>query len=63
MIILKKLLPFVLWKKIDEKNLRQKLLEIVVKLSDKETGFGGNIMKLRVGTSFPSPKQAVEETN
>lgn len=39
----------------------KKLLKIVDKLSDEDTGFGGNIMDPRVGTHFPSPKGAVEE--
>lgn len=34
-----------------------------LKLSDEETGFGGNIMDPRIGTHFPSPKRAVEEVN
>ena len=49
-------------KKIGGEEFKTKLLKIADKLSDEETGFGGNIMDPRVGTSFPSPKQAVEET-
>lgn len=48
-------------KKIGGKVYNDKLLGIVKELSDKETGFGGNIMDPRVGTSFPSPRQAVNE--
>lgn len=40
---------------------KKKLLKLVNKLSDKDTGFGGNIMDPRVGTHFPSPKGAVKE--
>jgi hypothetical protein len=50
-------------KKIGGEEFKTKLLKIADKLSDEETGFGGNIMDPRVGTSFPSPKQAVEETD
>lgn len=39
---------------------KNKLIEIIDKLSDEDTGFGGNIMDPRVGTHFPSPKGAVE---
>lgn len=49
-------------KKIGGKEYNDKLKEIANSLSDEETGFGGNIMDPRVGTRFPSPKQAVEET-
>jgi hypothetical protein len=49
-------------KKIGGKKYQKKLLEISDNLSDEETGFGGNIMDPRVGTSFPSPKEAVTET-
>ena len=45
------------------KVYKKKLLEIVDKLSDEDTGFGGNIMDPRVGTHFPSPKEAVEKLN
>jgi len=38
---------------------KKKLLDIVDKLSDEDTGFGGNLMDPRVGTHFPSPKSAV----
>lgn len=48
-------------KKIGGKVYNDKLLRIIKDLSDKETGFGGNIMDPRVGTSFPSPRQAVKE--
>lgn len=34
-----------------------------LKLSDEESGFGGNIMDPRIGTHFPSPERAVEEIN
>lgn len=49
-------------KKIGGEEYKSKLLEIRDSLSDEETGFGGNIMDPRVGTSFPSPKEAVKET-
>lgn len=49
-------------KKIGGKDYNDKLIEIADQLSDEETGFGGNIMDPRVGTSFPSPKEAVNET-
>lgn len=47
--------------RIGGKVYKKKLLKIVDKLSDEDTGFGGNIMDPRVGTHFPSPKRAVEE--
>ncbi|MFD1185285.1 hypothetical protein ACFQ2O_03630 [Pontibacter rugosus] len=40
---------------------QKKLMAMQRKLSDEETGFGGNIMDPRVATSFPSPRQAVLE--
>lgn len=40
---------------------KNKMIEILDKLSDEYTGFGGNIMDPRVGTYFPSPKRAVEK--
>ena len=46
---------------IGGKEYKKKLIKIKDKLSDEETGFGGNIMDPRVGTHFPSPKSAVEE--
>jgi hypothetical protein len=49
-------------KKIGGKEYETKLLEIAENLSDEETGFGSNIMDPRVGTRFPSPRQAVNET-
>lgn len=49
-------------KKIGGKEYNDKLKKIANSLSDEETGFGGNIMDPRVGTRFPSPRQAVEET-
>ena len=49
-------------KKIGGKEYNEKLKEIANTLSDEETGFGGNIMDPRVGTSFPSPREAVKET-
>ena len=48
-------------KKIGGEEFEKKLLGIVDNLSDEETSFGGNIMDPRVGTRFPSPKQAVKE--
>lgn len=49
-------------KKIGGKEYETKLLGIAENLSDEDTGFGGNIMDPRVGTRFPSPRQAVKET-
>ncbi|WGD35024.1 hypothetical protein [Olleya sp. YS] len=49
-------------KKIGGKKYRFKLLEIAENLSDEETGFGGNLMDPRIGTRFPSPREAVKET-
>lgn len=49
-------------KKIGGKEYTAKLLGIADKLSDEETGFGGNLMDPRVGTSFPSPRQAAKAT-
>lgn len=48
-------------KRIGGEKYKNKLLAIANNLSDEETGFGGNIMDPRVGTRFPSPKEAVEE--
>ena len=47
--------------KIGGKEYKEKLFEIAENQSDEETGFGGNIMDPRVGTRFPSPKEAIEE--
>ena len=47
--------------KIGDKKYKEKLIEIAEYQSDEETGFGGNIMDPRVGTHFPSPKQAIEQ--
>jgi hypothetical protein len=47
--------------KIGGKEYRKRLSKIKDKLSDEDTGFGGNIMDPRVGTHFPSPKSAIEE--
>lgn len=47
--------------RIGGKVYKKKLLKIVGKLSDEDTGFGGNIMDPRVRTHFPSPKGAVVE--
>lgn len=47
--------------RIGGKVYKNKLIEILDKLSDEDTGFGGNIMDPRVGTHFPSPKEAVEK--
>ena len=49
-------------KKIGGKKYNDKLIEIADSLSDEETRFGGNIMDPRIGTSFPSPREAVKET-
>ncbi len=49
-------------KKIGGEEYKTKLLGIADNLSDEETGFGGNLMDPRVGTRFPSPRQAVKET-
>ncbi|WP_207430115.1 hypothetical protein [Sabulibacter ruber] len=49
-----------LWATGDTEH-QQKLLSMKGKLSEKSEGFGGNIMDPRVGTHFPSPRQAVEE--
>jgi hypothetical protein len=49
-------------KKIGGNEYIAKLMEIADKLSDEDTGFGGNIMDPRVGTSFPSPREAIKET-
>ncbi|WP_209391408.1 hypothetical protein [Chryseobacterium sp. RR2-3-20] len=48
-------------KKSNNKKYIQKLKEVKNKLSDKAKGFGGNLMDPRVGTHFPSPKEAVEK--
>jgi len=47
--------------KIGGKKYKEKLIEISENQSDEETGFGGNIMDPRVGTHFPSPKEAIEQ--
>ena len=49
-------------KKIGGNEYKTKLLVIADKLSDEETGFGGNLMDPRIGTRFPSPREAVKET-
>ena len=49
-------------KRIGGKEYEIKLFQIADNLSDEETGFGGNIMDPRIGTSFPSPREAVNET-
>jgi len=49
-------------KKIGGKEYNDKLVSIADNLSDEETGFGGNLMDPRIGTSFPSPREAVKET-
>lgn len=49
-------------RKIGGEEYQNKLLEITDSLSDEDTGFGGNIMDPRVGTRFPSPREAVKET-
>lgn len=49
-------------KKIGGKEYKDKLIGIADLLSDEETGFGGNLMDPRIGTSFPSPREAVKET-
>lgn len=46
---------------IAEKKDIKVLRKLVKKLSDEDTGFGGNIMDPRVGTRFPSPKAAAEK--
>ncbi|WP_417354866.1 hypothetical protein [Flavobacterium sp.] len=43
----------------DKKYIKQ-LINIKDKVSDEETGFGGNIMDPRVCTSVPSPRMAIE---
>lgn len=47
-------------RKIGDQKYINKLKAIKNKLSEDQTGFGGNIMDPRVGTYFPSPKRAVE---
>jgi len=47
--------------KIGGEEYKDKLLAIAENQSDEETGFGGNIMDPRVGTHFPSPKNAIEK--
>lgn len=49
-------------KKIGGKEYNDKLIGIADLLSDEETGFGGNLMDPRIGTIFPSPREAVTET-
>lgn len=46
--------------KIGGKEYKDRMLSIADKISDEETGFGGNIMDPRVGTSFPSPRSAIK---
>ncbi|MBW1296293.1 hypothetical protein [Aquimarina litoralis] len=48
-------------KKIGKTVYRAKLMKIMHKLSDEDTGFGGNLMDPRIGTRFPSPREAVTE--
>ncbi len=43
------------------KKLKKSLKKLAPKASEEYTGFGGNIMDPRVGTHFPSVKQALEE--
>lgn len=47
--------------KISDTDYQSKLLALEDKVSDEETGFGGNIMDPRVGTHFPTPKGAIQE--
>lgn len=47
-------------KKSNNKEYFELLKKNISQLSGKSEGFGGNIMDPRVGTYFPSPKQAVE---
>jgi hypothetical protein len=47
--------------KIGDEEYKKKLIKIKNRLSDEETGFGGNLMDPRVGTHFPSPRGAVTE--
>lgn len=49
-----------LWK-IGNESIHDQLSEMKSKLSEEDTGFGGNIMDPRVCTHFPSPKSAIEE--
>jgi hypothetical protein len=44
--------------RMNDENYLKKLKEIANKLSDEETGFTSNLMDPRIGTQFPSPKQA-----
>jgi hypothetical protein len=46
-------------KKIGDQAIIQKAKELKDIVSDKAMGFGGNIMDPRVGTQFPSPKEAL----
>lgn len=48
-------------KKTDDKNYISKVKNLSDSLSDESNGFGGNIMDPRVGTYFPSPKEAAEK--
>ncbi|MBP6640081.1 MAG: hypothetical protein KA293_07275 [Bacteroidia bacterium] len=43
------------------KELKNRLKKLAPKASEEYTGFGGSIMDPRVGTHFPSVKQALEE--
>ena len=43
------------------KELKSRLQSLVKGASTKENGFGGNIMDPRVGTSFPSVKEALKD--
>lgn len=47
--------------RIGGEKYNKKMLAIADELSDEETGFGGNIMDPRVGTSFPSPREAIKK--
>lgn len=48
-------------KRIADPVFIQRMRDLKDILSSKSTGFGGNIMDPRVGTAFPSPKEAVEK--
>lgn len=47
-------------KRINDPSYIKKLKALSDQASDEMTGFGGNIMDPRVGTRFPSPKEAIE---
>ena len=48
-------------KEAEPKNIKADLEKLLTSASTEENGFGGNIMDPRVGTSFPTVKEALQD--